>query len=76
MARVSTYLNFPHNTEEAFNFDKTVVGCDFGGTGIARFGNIPPQEGVPPLAEKDKNLVMHIRAGYHRRAFHYGHGCT
>ena len=60
MARVSTYLNFPRNTEEAFNFYKTVFGGDFGGMGIARFGDIPPQEGVPPLAEKDKNLVMHI----------------
>ena len=60
MARVSTYLNFPRNTEEAFNFYKTVFGGDFGGTGIARFSDIPPQEGVPPLAEKDKNLVMHI----------------
>lgn len=26
MARVSTYLNFPHSTEEVFNFYKSVFG--------------------------------------------------
>jgi PhnB protein len=60
MARVSTYLNFPRNTEEAFNFYKSVFGGEFGEPGIARFGDIPPQEGMPPMAEEDKNLVMHI----------------
>ncbi len=60
MARVNTYLNFPRNTEEAFKFYKSVFGGDFGGMGIARFGDIPAQEGMPPLAENDKNLVMHI----------------
>ena len=29
MARVSTYLNFPRNTEEVFNFYKSVFGGDF-----------------------------------------------
>jgi PhnB protein len=60
MARVNTYLNFPRNTEEVFNFYKSVFGTEFGGMGIARFGDIPAQEGMPPLAEKDRNLVMHI----------------
>ena len=60
MARVSTYLNFPRNTEEAFNFYQSVFGVEFTGGGIARFRDIPPQEGMPPLAEEDKNLVMHI----------------
>jgi PhnB protein len=59
MARVSTYLNFSRNTEEAFNFYKSVFGGNFNGN-IARFSDIPPQDGMPPLAEKDKNLVMHI----------------
>src|SRR5205085_9946004 len=59
MARTSTYLNFPRNTEEAFNFYKSVFGGEFGGQGIARFSDIPPGAG-PPLAENDKNLVMHI----------------
>lgn len=59
MARVSTYLNFPRNTEEAFNFYKTVFGTEFNGA-ISRFGSTPPQEGMPPLSDADKNLVLHI----------------
>ena len=31
MARVSTYLNFPRHTGEAFNFYKTVFGTEFNG---------------------------------------------
>lgn len=60
MASVSTYLNFPRHTEEAFQFYKSVFNSDFSGNGIMRFGDIPPQEGMPPLAEEDKNLVMHV----------------
>ncbi len=59
MARVSTYLNFPRTTEEAFTFYQTVFGGEFQG-GINRMGEVPPQEGMPPLAEGDRNLVMHI----------------
>jgi PhnB protein len=59
MAKVSTYLNFPNKTEEAFNFYKSVFGGEFIGD-ISRFGDIPPSEGTPPIAEADKNLVMHI----------------
>lgn len=59
MASVSTYLNFPGNTEEAFNFYKSVFGGEFQG-GIHRFSGIPPQEGAPPMPEEDKNLVMHV----------------
>ena len=56
MARTSTYLNFPRNTEEVFNFYKTVFGTEFSGDGIARMGDFPN----PQLAEEDKNLIMHI----------------
>lgn len=59
MASVSTYLNFPGNTEEAFNFYKSVFGTEFE-DGIQRMSDVPPQEGQPPLAEEDKNLVMHV----------------
>lgn len=59
MARVSTYLNFSNNTEDAFNFYKSVFGTEFNGP-IARFGEIPPQKGMPPIPDADKNLVMHI----------------
>lgn len=60
MSRVSTYLNFTRNTEEAFNFYKSVFGGEFGGNGIARFKDIPPAPGTPSIAEGDKNLVMHV----------------
>jgi len=59
MARTSTYLNFPRHTEEAFNFYKSVFGTEFEGV-INRFGDMPTQEGMPPLAEADKNLVLHV----------------
>lgn len=60
MARVSTCLNFPGNTEEAFNFYKSVFGGDFGGGGIQRFGDIPPMEGQPPMSDADKKLIIHV----------------
>ncbi len=59
MARVGTYLNFTNKTEEAFNFYKSVFGGEFDG-GIFRFSEIPPSDDMPPIAEADKNLVMHI----------------
>jgi len=60
MARTSTYLNFPRNTGEVFNYYKSIFGGDFSGGGVARFGDFPPAEGMPPLADEDKNLIMHI----------------
>jgi PhnB protein len=60
MGRVSTYLNFSRNTEEAFNFYKSIFGGDFSGPGIARFKDIPPSDDMPLIPETDKDLVMHI----------------
>lgn len=60
MARTTTYLNFKRNTEEAFQFYKSVFGGAFGGNGIGRFKDIPPSDNMPPLAEGDENLVMHV----------------
>ncbi len=60
MSKVSTYLNFPRNTEEAFNFYKSVFGGEFSGGGIARFGDIPQLGGTMPITESDKSLIMHI----------------
>lgn len=59
MASVGTYLNFPDNTEEAFNFYQSIFEGEFIG-GISRFGDMPPMEGMPPVPEADKNLVMHV----------------
>jgi PhnB protein len=60
MSKVSTYLNFARSTEEAFNFYKSVFGTDFAGDGLMRFRDIPPSEGIPPLPDADKNLIMHV----------------
>jgi PhnB protein len=60
MARTSTYLNFVRETEEAFTFYKSVFGTEFVG-GINRMGEVPPQEGMQPLPEADKDLVMHVQ---------------
>ncbi len=60
MASVSTYLNFPGNTEEAFNYYKSIFGGEFLGGGIMRFSDIPTSPGHPPMAEEDKNMVMHV----------------
>lgn len=59
MSTVSIYLNFPRTTEDAFNFYKSVFGTEFIGE-IGRMGDVPREEGQPPLAESDKNLVMHV----------------
>lgn len=63
MASVSTYLNFERETEAAFNFYKSVFGGEFGGQGIMRMGDVPPQDGAPPCSEEDKQLVMHVELG-------------
>jgi len=60
MAHTGTYLNFPRNTEEAFNFYRSVFGGEFGGNGISRFSDIPPSPEMPPLADADKDLIMHV----------------
>jgi PhnB protein len=59
MSRVNVYLNFPGNTEEAFNFYKDVFGKEFEG-GIMRFSDMPQSENTPPVPDDTKNLVMHV----------------
>ena len=59
MSKVGTYLNFVRNTEEAFTFYKSVFGTEYVGDTM-RLGQVPSQPGQPPLAEEDKNLIMHI----------------
>jgi len=59
MAKVSIYLNFQGNTEEAFNFYKSVFNTEFIGP-MMKHRDIPPQEGMPAFSEADKNKVMHV----------------
>lgn len=56
MPTINPYLNFPGNTEKAFNFYKSIFGGEFLG-GITRFGDSPETDDVP---EDEKDKVMHI----------------
>lgn len=58
-SRVSAYLNFPGNTEEAFNFYKSVFNTEFV-DGIQRFGELPPSPDQPPVPEEVKKMVLHV----------------
>lgn len=59
MARVSTYLNFVRETEQAFNFYKSVFGGEFIG-GISRFKDMPASPDGKAPGPEDGDLVMHI----------------
>ena len=59
MSRTSTYLNFVRDTEAAFSFYRSVFGTEFEGE-ISRMGDAPAQEGMPQMADEDKDLVMHV----------------
>jgi PhnB protein len=55
MPSLNPYLNFNGNTEEAFNFYKSVFGGEF--ASLERFKNTPEADKMP---EGDKNKIMHI----------------
>ncbi|MCF8237806.1 MAG: VOC family protein [Saprospiraceae bacterium] len=59
-SRVSTYLNFQGNLEEAFTFCKSVFQTEFAGDGMQRFGDIPANADHPPIADHVKNRVLHV----------------
>jgi PhnB protein len=59
MAKVSIYLNFMGNTEEAFNYYKSVFKTDFSSP-LMRMGDMPPAEGMPKLTEEEKTKVMNV----------------
>jgi PhnB protein len=59
MAQVSTYLNFARQTEEAFNYYKSIFGTELIGQGFMRFKDTPGCDEMG-LTEKDKNLIMHV----------------
>jgi PhnB protein len=59
MARVTTYLNFMGNAEEAFEFYRTVFGTDYV-VPITRMEDIPADPGTPPLSDAEKRKVMHV----------------
>jgi PhnB protein len=55
MATINPYLNFKGNTEEAFNFYKSVFGGEF--SSVVRFKEMPAAGPIPP---QDSNKLMHI----------------
>ncbi len=55
MATVNIYLNFNGNTEEAFNFYKSVFGGEF--TSLQRFKDTPEADKLP---ENDRDKIMHV----------------
>lgn len=58
--RVSTYVNFPGNTEDAFSFYRKVFHTEFV-NGLQRFEDIPAStENVAPLADHVKKMVLHV----------------
>ncbi|MDQ0475653.1 VOC family protein [Chryseobacterium sp. MDT2-18] len=58
MATINAYLTFDGTCEEAFNFYKSVFGGDF--PMVGRFGDMPPQEGMPAMSDDVKNRIMHM----------------
>ncbi|WP_276088245.1 SRPBCC domain-containing protein [Pedobacter sp. JY14-1] len=57
--RVSSYVNFAGNTEEAMEFYKSVFQTEYV-NGIQRFGEIPAEPGQPPIGDALKNMVLHV----------------
>ena len=55
MATVNSYLNFSGNTEEAFNFYKSVFGTEF--SALVRFKDGP---GGDKMAPEHQDKIMHI----------------
>jgi len=56
MVKVNPYLNFAGNTEEAFNFYRSVFGGEF--SSLVRFKDMP-MEGME-IPEADLAKIMHI----------------
>jgi PhnB protein len=57
MNRVSTYLNFQGNTEEAFTYYAAVFGTEVGP--IVRIGDISPPDA--PLSDVERNMVGNVQ---------------
>ncbi len=56
MPKLNTYLNFAGNSEEAFNFYRSVFGGEF--RAVVRFKDMP-MKGVK-LAKGEESKIMHI----------------
>ena len=59
MSKVSIYLNFMGNAEEAFNYYKSVFKTEFTAP-FMRMKDMPPAPDMPKLSEKESNGIMHV----------------
>ena len=59
MGKVSIYLNFLAQAEEAFNFYKSVFGTEFSQP-MMKIGDLPEDPNGPKFSEFDKNCIMHV----------------
>ncbi|MCH4824381.1 VOC family protein [Gramella lutea] len=57
-AKINNYLIFNGNCREAFEYYKNVFGEEF--TEVSTFAEMPDQEGIPPVKDDEKDLIMHI----------------
>lgn len=55
MANFNVYLNFKGNTEDAFNFYKSIFGGEF--SGLERYKSMP---GSDKLSAIEQNKILHI----------------
>jgi PhnB protein len=61
MVKLHTYLNFAGNTEEAFNFYKSVFGGEF--ASVVRFKDMPMEGFEIPKEDEDKIMHMGLPIG-------------
>jgi PhnB protein len=60
MSTINPYLNFAGNTEEAFNFYKSIFGGDF--LMLQRYSDVQGADQMPP-GVKDKIMHVSLRIG-------------
>lgn len=59
MSRVSTYLNFMGDCDQAFSFYRGIFGTDYLAP-LLRMGDIPQAPGAPEIPESERNRVAHV----------------
>lgn len=55
---VNIYLTFDGDCRAAFEFYKNVLKGEY--ANFSTFGEMPPQEGMPPVDKNEKDRVMHV----------------
>mgnify|MGYP001082654568 CR=1 FL=1 len=58
MTTINIYLTYEGQCKQAFEFYKSILGGEF--DHISTFGEMPPQEGMPPMPDEMKDSIMHV----------------